>query len=78
LTTAGNVLFTGGREGYVVALNASDGTLLWKSDLGGPMLMGPITYSVDGKQYVAMNAGNNLFVFGLRVNTGLQAHLDSR
>jgi alcohol dehydrogenase (cytochrome c) len=77
LTTAGNVLFTGGREGYFVVLNASDGTLLWKSDLGGPMLMGPITYSVEGKQYVAINAGTSLFVFGLRPNTG-SAHTEPR
>ncbi len=66
LTTAGNVLFTGGREGYFVALDAHDGSLLWKADLGGPMIMDPITYAVDGKQYVAINAGNCLFVFGLR------------
>jgi alcohol dehydrogenase (cytochrome c) len=70
LTTAGNVLFTGSREGYFLALNAKDGKLLWKADLGGPMLMGPVSYSVDGKQYVAINAGNNLFVFGLRSSTG--------
>jgi len=70
LTTAGNVLFTGSREGYFIALNAKDGTPLWKADLGGPMLMGPVTYSVDGKQYLGINAGNNLFVFGLRSNTG--------
>ena len=66
LTTAGNVLFTGSREGYFVALNARNGTLLWKADLGGPMLMGPATYAVDDEQYVAINAGNCLFVFGLR------------
>jgi glucose dehydrogenase len=69
LTTAGNVLFTGSREGYFIALNAKDGKPLWKADLGGPMLMGPVTYSVDGKQYMAINAGNNLFVFGLRSTT---------
>lgn len=66
LTTAGNVLFTGGREGYFVVLNAQNGSLLWKADLGGPMIMDPMTYSVNGKQYVAINAGNSLFVFGLR------------
>lgn len=66
LTTAGGVLFTGGREGYFVALDARDGTLLWKTNLGGPMIMDPITYAVDGKEYVAINAGNCLFVFGLR------------
>ena len=66
LTTASNVLFTGGREGYFVALDAHHGALLWKADLGGPMIMDPITYAVNGKQYVAVNAGNCLFVFGLR------------
>jgi alcohol dehydrogenase (cytochrome c) len=70
LTTAGKILFTGSREGYFIALNAIDGTLLWKADLGGPMLMGPVTYSVGGKQYIAINAGTNLFVFGLRSNDG--------
>ena len=66
LTTAGGVLFTGGREGHFVALDARNGALLWKADLGGPMIMDPITYAVDGRQYVAINAGNCLFVFGLR------------
>ena len=66
LTTAGNILVTGGREGNFVVLNAKTGALLWKSELGGPMLMAPITYAVGGKQYVAINAGNCLFVFGLR------------
>jgi alcohol dehydrogenase (cytochrome c) len=66
LTTAGNVLFTGGREGGFVVLNARDGSLLWKAELGGTMDMDPITYAVNGKQYVAISAGTCLFVFGLR------------
>ena len=66
LTTASDVLFTGGREGYFVALNARTGAPLWKATLGGPLIMNPITYAVNGKQYVAVNAGNCLFVFGLR------------
>jgi glucose dehydrogenase len=66
LTTASDVLFTGGREGTFVALDARNGSLLWKVILGGPMIMNPITYSVDGKQYIAINAGTSLFVFGLR------------
>lgn len=66
LTTASDVLFAGGREGNFVALDARNGTLLWKVLLGGQINMGPITYSVDGKQYVAVNSGNALFVFGLR------------
>jgi glucose dehydrogenase len=60
------VLFTGGRVGYFFALNARTGAPLWKATLGGPLIMNPITYSVNGKQYVAVNAGTCLFVFGLR------------
>jgi alcohol dehydrogenase (cytochrome c) len=66
LTIASDVLFTGGREGTFVALDARNGSLLWKAILGGPMIMNPITYAVDGKQYIAINAGSSLFVFGLR------------
>jgi alcohol dehydrogenase (cytochrome c) len=66
LTTATDLLFTGGREGNLVALDARNGSLLWKTALGGPLIMNPITYAVDGKQYIGVNAGNSLFVFGLR------------
>jgi alcohol dehydrogenase (cytochrome c) len=65
LTTATDVLFTGGREGYFHALDATNGTLLWKATLGGMIANGPIAYAVDGTQYVAVAAGNSLFVFGL-------------
>lgn len=66
LTTASDMLFTGGREGYFFAIDARNGTLLWKTNTGGQMSSSPITYSVDGKQYVAMSCGHALFVFGLR------------
>lgn len=66
LTTASDLLFSGGREGYFFALDARTGGLLWKTALGGQIMMGPITYSVAGKQYVAAAAGNALFVFALR------------
>ena len=65
LTTATDLLFTGGREGHFMALDAADGTELWKASLGGQIVNGPITYAVDGKQYVAAAAGNSLFTFGL-------------
>jgi alcohol dehydrogenase (cytochrome c) len=65
LTTASDVLFSGGREGYFYALDARDGKLLWRSSLGGQIAAGPVTYRVDGKQYVAIAAGHSLFAFGL-------------
>jgi alcohol dehydrogenase (cytochrome c) len=66
VTTATDLLFTGGREGYFQALDARNGQLLWKSNLGGQMAAGPVTYSVEGKQYVAIAAGHGVFAFGLR------------
>jgi alcohol dehydrogenase (cytochrome c) len=66
LTTATDLLFTGGREGYFQALNARTGELLWKASLGGDIIAGPITYEVGGKQYISVNAGHALFVFALR------------
>ena len=66
LTTASDMLFTGGREGYFYAIDARNGNLLWKTNTGAQMSSSPITYSVDGKQYVAMACGHDLFVFGLR------------
>ncbi|MEZ5293732.1 MAG: PQQ-dependent dehydrogenase, methanol/ethanol family [Vicinamibacterales bacterium] len=66
LTTASDLLFTGGREGHVMALDAKDGKLLWRSSLGGQIVMAPITYTVEGKQYVSVIAGNVLVTFGLR------------
>ena len=53
LTTASDVLFTGGREGYFQALDARTGSLLWKASLGAQIVSGPITYEVDGKRHAA-------------------------
>ena len=66
LTTASDLLFSGGREGYFFALDARNGTMLWKAALGARVTSGPMTYSVNGRQYVAVCAGNSLFVWTLR------------
>lgn len=66
LTTASDVLFSGGREGYFYALDARNGTLLWKVATGGRVTSGPMTYMVNNKQYVAVCSGNSLLVFALR------------
>ena len=66
LTTASNVLFSGGREGFFFALDARTGALLWKANLGAPIACGPISFSVGGKQYVAVAAGSSLFTYALR------------
>lgn len=66
LTMATDLLFTGGREGYFLALDARTGAVLWKLNLGAQIVMAPITFQVDGKQYVSVIAGHTLMTFGLR------------
>src|SRR4029079_1319816 len=64
LTTASDLLFTGGREGYFQALDARTGTMLWKANLGSTQIVSaPITYQVDGKQFVSVIAGNVMVAF---------------
>jgi alcohol dehydrogenase (cytochrome c) len=64
LTTAGNLLFTGdGSSGNFVALNASTGDPLWHANLRSSVSNGPITYTLDGLQYVLVGAGDTLWAF---------------
>jgi alcohol dehydrogenase (cytochrome c) len=66
LVTATDLLFTGGREGYFLVFDARTGKLLWTINLGGQIVMAPITFQVDGKQYVSVISGHTLMTFGLR------------
>jgi len=66
LTTATDLLFTGGREGYFYAFDAKAGKLLWKTNLGGSIVNAPVTFAIDGKQYVSVISGNSLSTFALR------------
>jgi len=65
LATAGDVVFSGGREGYFLALDARTGKLLWRASVGGQINAGAMSYAVNGKQYVAIAAGNALFSYAL-------------
>lgn len=65
LTTASNLLFAGGRDGQFVALDARNGTEAWSTRLGSSVAAGPMTYSIDGRQYVSIQSGHTLFTFGL-------------
>jgi alcohol dehydrogenase (cytochrome c) len=66
LTTASNVLFSGGRDGAFYALDATNGNLLWETNLGPSVSAGPMSYMVNNKQYVSIQAGAALFTFALR------------
>jgi alcohol dehydrogenase (cytochrome c) len=66
LTTASDLLFSGSRDGWFYALDARDGEKLWETRLGAAVEAGPMTYAVDGNQYVTIQVGHTMFTFGLR------------
>jgi PQQ-dependent dehydrogenase (methanol/ethanol family) len=57
--TAGNLLFAGEFDGNFKAFNAQSGQELWHFQMGSGVCAPPITYRVNGKQYVAVAAGSN-------------------
>jgi alcohol dehydrogenase (cytochrome c) len=58
LTTAGGLLFTGGMDRQFLAYDQETGQELWRTGVTGVPNASPITYSVDGKQYIAMVTGH--------------------
>jgi len=65
LATGGGVLFASSRDGNIVALDAKTGKHLWHYQTGGNNAAAPMSYAIDGKQYVALSAGTVLFSFAL-------------
>jgi alcohol dehydrogenase (cytochrome c) len=65
LSTGGDLVFSGGMEGNFYALDAKTGELLWNAYLGGPSASGPISYSVNGKQYIIGTGAGTMFAFAL-------------
>ncbi len=57
LSTAGNLVFQGTAHGTFAAYRASDGTPLWETPAGTGIVAAPVTYELDGEQYVAVMAG---------------------
>jgi len=65
LSTAGNLVFAGGPNNALVALNATTGEALWHTRLTGPVSNAPITYELDGTQYVIVASGDTLWAFAM-------------
>jgi len=65
LSTAGDIVFGGTVDGYFYALDAVSGQELWHISLGAEVRAAPMTYAVDGQQYVTIAAGNVVYTFGL-------------
>jgi alcohol dehydrogenase (cytochrome c) len=65
LSTAGGLVFSGSDEGNFFALDAGTGKPLWDFQTGGAIAANPVSFTVDGKQCVAIAADRVLYVFGL-------------
>jgi quinohemoprotein ethanol dehydrogenase len=57
LTTAGNLVFEGTTKQTFAAFRATDGEVLWEMPVQSSPVAGPVTFLVDGEQYLAVNAG---------------------
>jgi alcohol dehydrogenase (cytochrome c) len=64
LTTAGDLVFAGTPSGTFVALDAQSGEMLWQFNCGSGHHSSPCTYSIDGKQYIAVPVGWGAWVEG--------------
>jgi alcohol dehydrogenase (cytochrome c) len=66
MATAGGLLFYGDGRGAFIGADATNGKLLWHFNTGQSWKAGPMTYTVDGNQYIAMAAGTTIVAFSLR------------
>ena len=57
LSTAGNLVFQGTADGRVTAYDAKSGELLWESPANTGVIAAPMTYEIDGEQYITFMAG---------------------
>jgi alcohol dehydrogenase (cytochrome c) len=65
LSTAGGLVFFGETSGGFAAVDAKTGRYLWHFEASEPWKASPITYMVDGRQYVAIASGSNILSFAL-------------
>jgi alcohol dehydrogenase (cytochrome c) len=74
LTTDSGLTFTADALGNFLALDTSNGKTLWHSGSGGRIGSSPITYELDGRQYLLTSAGSVLFAFALPQSATASTH----
>jgi glucose dehydrogenase len=57
LTTKGGLVFTGTGDGYLKAFNSETGDVLWQFQTGSGIISSPVTWEMDGEQYVGVASG---------------------
>ena len=72
LTTDGNLLFTGDPKKNLIAFDPASGKILWHVGLLAGLSNGPMTYELEGRQYLVVGAGDTLYAFTLPRSTSNQ------
>jgi glucose dehydrogenase len=70
LATAGDLVFSGADDGYLHAFDVSSGATVWRADVGLGFGAAPITYMLDGVQYIAVAAGGSAVASATGARTG--------
>jgi alcohol dehydrogenase (cytochrome c) len=65
LATGSGLVFLATGDGNLIALDASTGKSLWHFQTGGTISSSPISYAIEGKQFVAISAGDAIYSFAL-------------
>jgi alcohol dehydrogenase (cytochrome c) len=65
LSTAGGLIFAGDQDGYLMAFDAKTGKNLWRISTGSAIANSPITYELNGRQYITMPSGSAVLTFAL-------------
>ena len=65
LSTAGRLLCTAANYNNLIALDPSTGKTLWHVNLGGRMVTAPMTYELDGRQYLLTPVNDVVFAWAL-------------
>ncbi len=71
LATAGGLLFNGGQDRYFRAFDQTGGKVLWETRLGSQVFGGAVTFSIAGRQYIAVTAGGGYNPQPLPLNPGV-------
>jgi alcohol dehydrogenase (cytochrome c) len=65
LTTAGHLLFSGDNSDNLFAMDPATGEILWHLNIGGELVASPMTYQLDGRQYLIIPVQDVLYAFAL-------------
>ncbi|CAN5167943.1 hypothetical protein BH11PSE9_BH11PSE9_32280 [soil metagenome] len=71
LTTASDLLFIGQPDGNLIGMDATNGRELWRFQTGAAISASPITYTIDGEQYVAILSQGTGIPYGTSAATGI-------